>query len=121
MLIAYDGDCPFCSAYAKIIRLKEAVGDVRLIDARGTDPFLGEIRAAGLDINSGMVARYGGRLYHGEDVLTLISLLSNRSGPLNRLLALVFRSRRRARLLYPTLLKGRNLTLRLLGRKMIDW
>ena len=94
---------------------------MRLIDARGTDPFLDEIRAAGLEINSGMVAKYGGRLYHRDEVLTLISLLSTRSGPLNRLLAMVFRSRRRAKLLYPAMLKGRNLTLRLLGRKMIDW
>ena len=30
----YDGDCPFCSKYVRLIQLKNTVGDVELINAR---------------------------------------------------------------------------------------
>ncbi len=32
--IIYDGECPFCSSFMSIVRVKKSVGDVRLIDAR---------------------------------------------------------------------------------------
>jgi len=32
--IVYDGDCPFCSGYVALLRLREQY-DVRLVDADG--------------------------------------------------------------------------------------
>ena len=32
--IVYDGDCPFCSRYVKLVRLREALGSVDLVNAR---------------------------------------------------------------------------------------
>ena len=32
--IAYDGECPFCSAYLQMVRLRDAVGPVALINVR---------------------------------------------------------------------------------------
>lgn len=116
--IAYDGQCPFCQAYVRLTRLRES-GAFSLIDARGAHPALEEVRRAGLDLNEGMVVKHGGRLYHGADAMHLLSLLSTRSGVFNRVMALLFGRPRLARLLYPVLRAGRNLTLRLLGRQPI--
>ena len=48
-----------------------------------------------------------------------MSLLTSRSGLLNRAIAAVFRSPRLARLLYPAMRLGRRVTLALLGRSTI--
>lgn len=119
--IAYDGECPFCSAYVRLTRLRASAGRLELIDARSGHPALDEIRRAGLDINQGMVVKHRGRLYHGADAMHVISLLSTRSSFFNGIMALMFTNKRVARMLYPVLRADRNLTLRLLGRKRIDW
>lgn len=117
--IVYDGECPFCSAYVKLLRLRAAIGPVELIDARGHHPILQEIRQAGLDLDEGMVVKTGGQLYHGGDCLHVLAMLSTRAGVFNRLIGAIFRSPRLSRALYPSLRAGRNAALRLLGRRPI--
>ena len=117
--IVYDGECPFCSAYVKMVRLREAAGPVRLVDARGEDPLVDEMRRRGFDLDQGMGMRIGDDYVHGDAVMQRIAMMSSPSGVLNRLHAWIFRDARRAKLLYPPLRAGRNATLRLLGRKPI--
>jgi len=117
--LLYDGECPFCSAYVKMVRLQDAVGRIRLVDAREGGPELAEARAAGLDIDEGMVLKYDGILHHGDDCIHVLSLMTTPSGAFNRLNAWVFRSRRGSKLLYPILKSGRNAALSLLGRTKI--
>lgn len=117
--IVYDGHCPFCSQYVKMLRIREAFGRVRLVDARSDDPDALEARAR-FDMDDGMVARTGGRWYHGADCINMLSLASGSSSFANRLMARVFSDPARARLLYPFLRSGRNLALRLLGREKIN-
>lgn len=112
--LVYDGACPLCSRYVRFVRLREAVGDVQLVDARAGGPVVEEIRRAGLDLNAGMVLDFGGRYYAGPDCVHALALLSSRSGTLNRLNAVVFRSPTLARWLYPVLRAGRNALLRIL-------
>ncbi len=119
--IAYDGQCPFCSAYVRLTRLRASAGPFALIDARSGHPAVAELRRAGLDINQGMVVKYEGRLYHGADAMHFLALLTTRSSAFNWFMALVFGSRLLAHLLYPALRASRNLTLRLMGRRLIDW
>jgi predicted DCC family thiol-disulfide oxidoreductase YuxK len=118
--IIYDGDCPFCSAYIRLVRLREAVGGVELVDARAHPDLVRDFQARGVDLNETMVVRYAGQLYAGADAIHLLSVLSSRSGRANRFLARIFCSARRARHLYPWLRAGRNLTLRLLGREKLN-
>ena len=121
--LVYDGGCPFCSAYVRLVRLRQAVGEVVLVDAREGGPLIDEIVAAGLDLDDGMVLKYGGRFYHGDDCLNRLALLTTASSIFNRVNALIFRSPKAARLLYPYLRSGRNWALRLLGRsklKLVD-
>lgn len=105
--IVYDGDCPFCSRYVQLVRLKERF-EVELIDARQQPQ---QAASYGLDLNQGMIADLDGAVHHGADAVWLLSRLSDRPGP--------FARRRVARALYPVLRLGRLLSLRALGRKPI--
>lgn len=118
--IVYDGECPFCSRYVRMVRLREAIGKVRLVDARDGGTEVDEVRAAGLDMDEGMVLKLDGQLYHGADCIHRLALLSTSSSWFNRLNAAVFRSEGASRLLYPVLRAGRNTVLRMLGRSKIN-
>ena len=117
--LVYDGDCPFCSRYVQYLRLREAAGPVRLVNAREGGPLVDELQRAGLDLDEGMVLKVGGRYYHGADCIHALALLSSGSGLFNRINAKVFRSPQLSRVLYPVLRAGRNTVLRLLGRTKI--
>lgn len=118
-LIIYDGECPFCAAYVRMTRLRASAGPVRLIDARSDAPEVAEARAAGLDLDRGMVVKLDGRLYHGDAAMTALALLTTPSGGFNRLMRSLFQRPALARVLYPPMVAGRNMTLRLLGRRPI--
>jgi len=118
--IVYDGQCPFCSRYVQLVRLRETLGHVRLVDARKGGPEVDEVRKADLDLDDGMVLKLDGRLYHGAECIHMLALLSTPSSWFNRLNAAMFRSRSASRLLYPVLRAGRNGVLRMLGRSKID-
>lgn len=115
--VIYDGECPFCATYVSLMRLRETAGPVALVDARGSHPVLDEVAARGLDLNEGMVVRLDGQYLHGDAAMTALALLSTPSGPFNRAMRGLFRSPARAARLYPWLVRGRNATLRLLGRR----
>jgi len=106
--IVYDGACPFSSAFVKRVRLRQAIGPVGLVDARQGGPLVDEINDAGLDLDQGMVLKIDGRLYHGDECLHMLALLSTPSSLFNRFSAAVFRSRTASRLLYPVLRSGRD-------------
>lgn len=119
--LVYDGDCPFCSASAHMVRLKQAVGQLRIHNARDiTDtPLMAQIRAQGFDLNQGIIVSYQDRLYHGEDALYLLALLGSENGWLNRLNVALFRNRRTVALAYPFLKAVRSCALFLNGKKPI--
>jgi predicted DCC family thiol-disulfide oxidoreductase YuxK len=83
--LLYDGECPFCAAYVSMVRLRDAVGPMPLINAREGGPELREARAAGLDLDEGMVLKFDGRLYHGQDCVNRLALITTPSGGFNRL------------------------------------
>src|ERR1700685_1118524 len=119
LVLVYDGECPVCSSYVQYVRLKESVGRVTLVNARDGGPWVDRIRAAGLDLDEGMALYYAGRFYHGADCVHMLALLSTGSGPFNRIHSAIFRNARWSAFLYPILRFGRNLLLRLLGRKRL--
>ena len=66
-----------------------------------------------------MVVKYRGRLYHGTDAMNLLAVLGSEATVFNRLNRALFRHPRLANALYPMLVGGRHLVLRLLGRNLI--
>lgn len=109
-----DGDRPFCARFVRYLRLKETVKRLVLISARDDERVVAELRTRGFDPNDGLVLDLDGRYYHGSDCVHVLAFLSSRSNTFNRWIYRLLRSKRRARLLYPPLQLGRNLTLRVL-------
>lgn len=109
----YDGECPLCRTAARALRIREAVGQLHLIDARQEPdhPVMLEINSRGLDIDKGTVIKFGGNFYHGGDTMVVMALLGSRLGWFNRTNALLFRSESFARFCYPTIRSLRNLLL----------
>jgi predicted DCC family thiol-disulfide oxidoreductase YuxK len=117
--VVYDGDCPFCSHYAKLLRLRDAAGPVALINARDQHEVVGYVSARGVDLNDEMALVIDGKIFAGGDCLHRLALMSTGSGVFNALTARVFASPRISRLLYPILRTARNASLWILGRKPI--
>lgn len=119
-IIVYDGDCPFCSAYTSMLRLKDAVGPVQLLDAREGGAVVEHLLQDGYDLDEGMVLMLDGQIYHGADCINRLALLSSNAGLFNRFNRIMFRSETLSRVMYPVLRAGRNTTLRLMGRRAIQ-
>jgi predicted DCC family thiol-disulfide oxidoreductase YuxK len=119
--LVYDGDCPFCSASARTVRIKQAVGTLHILNAREANghPLMEEINAQALDLNQGIVVKLAGQLYHGADALHLLAMIGSEQGWLNRLNVGLFRNRTLVRFTYPVLKALRGASLRLLGKRPI--
>lgn len=120
LYVVYDGECPFCTEYVKMVRLREAVGKVNLVNARDDHPAVHYAVSKGVDFNQEMALIMNGEIHAGPECMNRLALMSTGAGAFNAIMAKVFASPRTTRFLYPFLRTGRNLTLRLLGRKKID-
>ena len=120
ILLVYDKECPACNAYCQIVRIREGVGDLKIVDARENSEVMNEITVQGLDIDQGMVLKMGEQLYYGSDAIHALALISNRSGVLNRLNYWMFKSKTVSSFFYPILRFFRNLLLKMLGKTKIN-
>ena len=118
----YDGECAICSMAAAAFQVRKAVGTLNLVDARtdAGNPVLNEVNLARLDLDEGMVIKYGGRLYLGAEALQLMALIGSEHGWLNRLNALLFRNKSVARFAYPFMRAARKLAVALKGSGKIQ-
>jgi predicted DCC family thiol-disulfide oxidoreductase YuxK len=117
--VVYDGECPFCSSYVTLYRIRQQTDHVHLIDARSGHPLVADICGKGYDLDVGMVVKFEGRLYHGAEAMNILAILGSGGGLFNRLNRALFRHPRLSRVLYPWLVRGRLLVLRLLGRRTL--
>ena len=120
ILLVYDKECPACNAYCQIVRVRESVGALKIIDAREQSDVLDEITGRGLDIDQGMVLKMGDQLYYGSDAIHALALISSRSGVFNRFNYWMFKSRTISSWLYPMLRFCRNMLLKILGKTKIN-
>lgn len=120
ILLVYDRECPACNAYCQIVRIRESVGDLRIVDARESSEVMAEITSLGLDIDQGMVLKMGGQLYYGADAIHGLAFISSRSGIFNRMNYWIFKSKTASSILYPILRFCRNLLLKILGKTKIN-
>ena len=118
--ILYDRECPVCDAYCSLADVRPDAGRISLLDARQDGELLRQVTARSLDIDEGMVVKYRGQIHYGADAIHILATLSPRKNLFDRASYLLFRSRRRARLVYPVMKAGRNLLLKLLGRTRIN-
>ena len=119
--LVYDGDCPFCTASAHMVRIKQAVGSLQILNAReiGATPLMAQIKAQGFDLNQGIVVKFENRLYHGQDALHLLAMIGSDQGWLNRLNVTLFRNKATVAFFYPAMKAVRRLMLALNGKAPI--
>ena len=120
ILLVYDRECPACNAYCQVVKIRESVGDLRIVDARENTDILREITNEGLDIDQGMVLKMGNQLYYGSDAIHSLALIGSRSGVFNRINYWIFKSKSISSFLYPILRFFRNLLLKILGKTKIN-
>lgn len=119
--ILYDGECPFCSRYARYQSISQAANSVRLISLRELpDELQQRVNAHGLNPNKGIivfttgldgvVTGYGGR--HSMTFLASFDQHSGWRGGLHRFMQKPWI----ARVTYPLLTTGRRALLILMGR-----
>lgn len=118
--VVYDGECPFCSRYVRMLRLRKAAGSVILLDAREPHPVVEKLKAAKIDLDEGMALVNGNQISYGAECVHKLALMSTPHDWFNRVNYWIFQSPTASRLLYPALRAGRNATLRMLGRKKIS-
>ena len=117
--IVYDGNCPYCNSFVKLVRLRESIGEVDLIDGRIRTDVVEELRELGFDIDQGMAVLYRNHIYYAGDAMNILANLSTNSGFWNRIISLSLRHRFLSSIFYPLFRGIRNMTLRILGRKPI--
>lgn len=120
IILVYDKECPACDNYCRIVRIREDLGELVLLDARNPSPVLQEVTALGWDIDQGMVLKVNDQLFYGSDAIHALALLSSRSGIFNRVNYWIFKSKRLSHFLYPILRHLRNLLLKLLRKTKIN-
>ena len=61
LVLVYDRECPICSAYVRMMRIRKDIGRLELVNARESSPIMDEITA--LDAESAdVLARIKARL-----------------------------------------------------------
>lgn len=120
ILLVYDKECPACNNYCQVVRIRQSVGSLKIVNAREDTEIMREITSAGLDIDDGMVLKMGDQLYYGSDAIHALALISSRSGIVNRLNYWVFKSRTLSSIIYPMLRAGRSVLLKLLRKTKIN-
>lgn len=112
--VLYDGDCYFCSNYVEFFSLKSIFEGIELLDARANFELAKNYLDKGVDLNRDMVIHVFGRDYVGPDAMVLVSTLTKeRKGILSSLNSWIFSSPKRAKVLYPVLVRLRLAYLKL--------
>ena len=119
--IVYDGSCPVCNAFVRMLRLRAVALTIELINARDGGPVVERLRAAGYLLDEGIVLMLDSQTYHGADAMHMLALLSTPSASFNLLTARAFRNRTLSRFSYPALKLGRLLLLKIIGRDRMGY
>lgn len=118
--VFYDGECPFCAQYVTLLRLKETVGSVTLVDVREHPGMLKELNDQGYNLDKSMVVDIDGRRLSGAAAVNQLALLSTPSNLFNRLNKWIMSISILAAILYPFLRMGRWCALFVMGRTQIN-
>jgi predicted DCC family thiol-disulfide oxidoreductase YuxK len=118
----YDGECPIWKRVSSFYEVRQEIGRLHTINAREQKehPIMLEINQAGLNLDEGMIIKYGDRLYQGDSALHIIGLLGADIGFLNRINNRLFRHKKCAIFCYPVMKAIRNIFLKLKGVQKIE-
>ena len=120
LTLVYDQECPVCNNYVQMVRIRESIGELELINARDGGKLVDELTAKGIDLDQGMVLIVDDVMYCNSDTIHALALISSPSGLLNKVNFWVFKNKKRAHVIYPVLRIFRGLLLKLLGKKKLN-
>ena len=120
--IFYDGDCPFCKNYIRFYRLKKNFAEMELCNARlkNYSMIIKDFINKGYDVNKGMIVEIDNQIYWGDEAIHILAMISSRSNLFNLINSFIFRSKLLSKIIYPMLVFGRSVTLKILGIKNIE-
>lgn len=118
--LVYDYECPACDYYCHLVKIREDVGELVLLNARDSHPIVDEVTANDWDIDQGMILKVGEQLYYGAEAIHVLSLLGSKHSFFNRFNYFLFKSKAVSSWLYPFFRFFRNLLLKLLRKTKIN-
>ena len=108
----YDGKCPFCNHFAELLELRSKLNDITVLDARKNPKLVNELLSKGFDIDQGAVLFHEDKIFHGHEAInTICNQISNPSSNLLKILAMTFKSSKRAKFIFPFLVTARRFAL----------
>ncbi|MDE0330782.1 MAG: DCC1-like thiol-disulfide oxidoreductase family protein [Nitrospinae bacterium] len=115
--LLYDGECPFCSFYARKSGFKTPCGrPLTLIDANRAPELLAGLRGQDCDVEEGMVLVLEGRRYQGAAAMTALAAMTGGTGWFGGLSRWFASNPKRVRAFYPWFRRLRRAALWLKGR-----
>jgi predicted DCC family thiol-disulfide oxidoreductase YuxK len=116
--IYYDGACPFCNSYVRLLRIRASF-NVELIDAREYPLVARQFAAEGMSLNAGMAVEIGSVRYHGAAAIQLLALIDTPGNAFNWINYHLFRHKWLAKCLYPIMRCARSIILAVTKRSFI--
>ena len=108
----YDGECPFCNHFAELLELKSQIKHINTLDGRKNSDLISELLRKGYDLDKGAILLKEDEIFHGAEAInTVCNQINNPSGRLLNLLSNIFKSNKRAKLLFPFLVRARRFAL----------
>ncbi len=118
--LVYDGECPICRPAANAFKIKQAVGDLKVINAREAHPIMDELKAQGLSVDNGMVLKMGGKYYQGAEAMNICAMIGTDSDLFNKMNVMLFRSKCLSKIFYPVFKTVREIAIKCNGAGKID-
>ena len=83
--LIYDKECPVCRWYCHIIRIRQSLGNLEIINAREDSELINNISRQGFDLNQGMLLKIDNNFYTDAEAIHILALMSTRSDIFNRM------------------------------------
>ena len=108
----YDGECPFCNHFAELLEIKSKITNIKILDGRKNLTLIKTLLDKGYDLDRGAILLKDEEIYHGAEAInTICKKIINPSSSLLLLLSRVFKSNKRAKVLFPLLIRARRFVL----------
>ncbi|WP_320664594.1 DCC1-like thiol-disulfide oxidoreductase family protein [Prochlorococcus sp. MIT 1223] len=113
LIFIYDGECPFCNKFAELLELKSNLPEIQIKDARDKPSELP--KDYDIDIKGALLIKENKILTGYEAINFICSQIKAPSDALLEVIKIIFRSKKRSKLLFPILLLARRFTLMVKG------
>ena len=118
IIFIFDGECPFCNHFAQLIELKTSLPNLKILDGRKNLSILTNLFKEGYDLNDGAILISENGILNGCNAVNFIcSRIIEPNDSLLDVLRIIFKSKKRSKLLFPLLLIARRVLLSIKGRK----